>query len=83
MLLVGAVGEVLNVFDRESGSSRAPRKDRYAAFEVHVRVCDAPKQGFDELIDVLAGLGSEIGESILQRGVHGDRGVRHTSAIVL
>jgi hypothetical protein len=30
----------------------------------------------------LTGLGSKIGESFLQRGVHGDRGVRHTSVIV-
>jgi hypothetical protein len=34
-----------------------------------VRVCDPPKQGFDELIDTLAGLASKIGESFFQRGV--------------
>jgi hypothetical protein len=82
MLLVGAVGEVVNVFDRERGSSGAPRKDRHAALKAHLRVCDAPKQGFDELINALAGLAGKMGESFLQRDVHSDRGVRHTSVIV-
>ena len=68
MLLAGAVGEVVNVFDRERGSSGAPRKDWYAALKAHLRVCDAPKQGFDELINALAGLAGKMSESFLQRG---------------
>jgi len=50
--------------------------------EAHIRVCDPPKQGFDELINTFAGLASKIGESFFQRGVDGDRGVGHVSVIV-
>ncbi len=81
-LFAGAVGEAVNVFDREHWSSRAPREDRHTTLEAHVRVCDPPKQGFDELINTFAGLASKIGESFFQRGVDGDRGVGHVSVIV-
>jgi hypothetical protein len=53
------------------------REDRHTALEAYIRVCDPPKQGFNEFIDALAGLASKIGESFFQRGVHRDRGVRH------
>ncbi len=57
-------------------------KDRRATLEAHVRVCYPPKQGFDELVNALAGLARKISESYLQCGVYTDRGVRHTSLIV-
>ena len=82
VLFAGTVGEAVNVFDQERGSSRTPREDRHTALEGHVCVCDPPKQGFDELVDVLGGLASKIGKSFFQRGVHGDRSVGHTSIIV-
>ncbi len=81
-LFARAGGEAVNVFDRERGCPGAPRKDRHAALEAHVRICYPPKQGFDELVNALAGPGREIGESFLQRGVYADRGVRHTSFIL-
>ena len=81
-LFARAVGEAVNVFDGERGCLWAPRKDRYASVEAHIRIGYAPKQGFDELVNALAGLAREIGESYLERGVYADRGVRHRWFIV-
>ena len=37
----------------------------------HVRIRYPPKHGSDELVNALAGLEREVGQSHLQRGVHG------------
>ncbi len=55
-LIARAVGEAVNIFDQERGCPGAPRKDRHAALEAHVRIGYPPKQGFDELVNALAGL---------------------------
>ena len=81
-LLAVAVGEAIDVFDGKGGRARPSRKDRNPTLETNVRIRDAPKEGFDERINGLAGLASEHAQSLLQHGVHGDGSVGHTSVIV-
>ena len=48
---------------------------------MHVGIGYPTKENFDELVNALAGLTREIGDSRLQRGVDTDRGVRHVSIV--
>ena len=58
------------------------RKYRDAALEAHVRIRYPSKKRLDEFVHALTGLARQSGESLLQRGVDSDRGVRHTRIIV-
>jgi hypothetical protein len=58
------------------------RKHRDASVEAHVRIRYPSKKRLDEFVHALTGLARQSGESLLQRGVDSDRGVRHTRIIV-
>ena len=71
------MGETFNVFGREHGSAWTWRKHGDAALEAHIAARDPPEPSFDELIDALSRLASEVREAFKQRSVHADRGLRH------
>ena len=54
------------------------RKHRDAPLEAHVRIRYPSKKRLDEFVHALTGLARQSGESLLQYGIDGDGGVRHT-----
>jgi hypothetical protein len=54
------------------------RKHRHASLEAHVRIRYPSKKRLDEFVHALTGLAGQSGESLLQRSIDSDRGVRHT-----
>jgi hypothetical protein len=77
-----AVREATHVLSREGGSAVTARKHRDASLEAHVRIRYPSKKRLDEFVHALTGLVRQSGESLLQRGVDSDRGVRHIPIIV-
>lgn len=55
-LRVRTIREAVDVLDLQDGGASASRKHRDAAFEPHIGLGDAAKQGFYEHIDLLASL---------------------------